>query len=308
MNEPKCDLCGSKRYKSLCESQDYRFFSTEEHFSLFECGDCGLVYLNPMLAKEEWAKFYPKAAAYYPSFKHHGTLFGRGVDLVSRLLYLPRIFDIRRYKKSGKLLDIGFGTGYFLYFMKERGFDIYGVDTADEVCDFVSGKLGEKNKIFNKELKDCNFGSDEFDLVTLLHVLEHLPDPMEHLQEIHRILKPDGVLMIEVPNIDSIAYKILGKYWFQLDIPRHVYHFSVKSLSAMLDKYGYKVKKVSTFSMRIFFASIRGCFHVMKRYRVGYILSRILILLAVPFILAATVISRFMPKNGEIIRLYAVKK
>jgi SAM-dependent methyltransferase len=104
-------------------------------------------------------------------------------------------------------------------------------------------KLGRN--IFNCELKDCHFPDSYFDVVTLNHVLEHIPDPNEELREIRRILKDGGTLLLSTPNIDSLQFKISKERWFGLDLPRHLYYYSYETIVTMLEKNGFDVVKVT---------------------------------------------------------------
>jgi len=139
---------------------------------------------------------------------------------------------ITRYKKSGRLLDIGCATGTFLRGARNHGnWDLYGVEINEHAAQVarmhgINVRLGT--------LEQSGFEDAFFDVVTLWDVLEHLHNPASTLREIYRIIKSDGILVIRVPNAISWDAKIFGRYWAGLDSPRHLYVFTPKTLDALL--------------------------------------------------------------------------
>jgi len=125
-------------------------------------------------------------------------------------------------RNFGKLLDAVCGTGDRLDVFRGHHFETHGVETSDS-ADYAKDHLklnGVKGDLFS-----APFPSQYFDAVTLCHVLEHTPDPLEVCREVHRILKEDGFLVIHVPNRDSLQYRIFKKRWAAFDVPRDLYYF-----------------------------------------------------------------------------------
>jgi len=142
---------------------------------------------------------------------------------------------VTRHKHVGRVLDIGCATGRFLDTLTPFGdWELYGVEPSP-----YAAKIARQNTlltIYEGVLESTHFPNDYFDVITMWDVLEHVHNPLMTLQEIARILKPDGILVFRVPNYDSTQRKQFGKYWAGYEPPRHLYVFSPKILSQMLEK------------------------------------------------------------------------
>lgn len=279
-----CNLCNGNEVKILTTAKDYRYHMTKNFFNLVRCNNCGLVYIDPKPDKKEIINYYPFEDYYFIKKKPI-------VCIINNFFLKRKATIIKKYKNKGKLLDIGCGDGSFLYKMEQNGFDVFGLDISKEVCNIATEKLDCKSNIFNTDLKDCNFPDRYFDVITLWHVLEHVPYPKQELFEINRILKDDGLLILGLPNIDSFAFKVFKKYWFNLDIPRHYYHFSTKSISKMLSSTGFKITKKSFFALNFPFDLTKSFFTFLKEKIINnFIIILIIILLITlsPFIILIT--------------------
>jgi len=140
-----------------------------------------------------------------------------------------------------KLLDIGSGSGQFLYEMKTLGMEVHGIEPGS-----FDAKVAKKENldIIKSNLDKTRYKSNCFDLITINHVLEHVNNPVETLKEAYRILKKDGLLIIGVPNNKSLAYWIFKKNWYQLDAPRHLFDYSERNLTKKLKELGFRIKKI----------------------------------------------------------------
>ncbi|MFH1591766.1 MAG: class I SAM-dependent methyltransferase, partial [Candidatus Woesearchaeota archaeon] len=237
MEYVKCNLCNSKDYRQLFSAGDSNL-TKQGMFSVVRCRDCGLVYMNPRLTKESMAQFYP--ATYYKLEKSESSYLSSILKDKCNIKEMIRsCHKIERLKEKGKILDVGCGRGDFLNYMRARGWETYGVESTEIAarhCREVQGL-----NVFYGELLEANFHANHFDVVRLGHVLEHVQNPREILQEINRILKPEGLLVISVPNIDSYEAKIFRENWYMLDLPRHLYHFSLKTLKDILEKTKFQI-------------------------------------------------------------------
>jgi ubiquinone/menaquinone biosynthesis C-methylase UbiE len=181
---------------------------------------------------------------------------------VSKVFRYGNMRRIMRHKKNGRILDVGCGDGSFLFDFKQRNWDVYGVDISKISCRIAKKKLG--NNIFNCELKNCGFPDQYYDVITLNHVLEHLPNPEEELREIRRILKDDGVVYAGVPNIDSLQFKICRESWLHLDLPRHTIHYTSDTVRGIFEKNGFRVSSVNRplfeFPLDLFHSLRARCF------------------------------------------------
>ena len=148
-------------------------------------------------------------------------------------------------KTSGTVLDLGCGTGEFLKIMKASGWETAGVDPSEE----WNKRSTDDNKIYSADLMEVKFEGQSFDVITLWQVLEHLPEPDKYLAEMHRLLKKDGILVLSVPNINSLQAGLGGRRWFHLDLPRHRWQFVPETVLKMLDKTGFHLKEIKHFSL-----------------------------------------------------------
>jgi SAM-dependent methyltransferase len=130
---------------------------------------------------------------------------------------------------------------------RKRGWETFGTELSEQAAGAAREEFGLNVRAIT--LEDWGFEDKFFDVVTLWHVLEHLPDPRETLREVNRILKDDGLLVVSTPNFDSFQAKVSKEKWFHLDMPRHYYHFSTRTLTQMLGSLDFRVWRQSLFSL-----------------------------------------------------------
>lgn len=226
---------------NLCNSSGSTELFVKNRISIVRCNICGLVFAYLMPSKEEIALYYNKAE---PHVEPKEDLFN------DKNLYLDRFTD--RIKKiesivgsKGKLLDIGCALGYFLATAKKRGWEVSGI----ELSKFYTQKVRELGcEVSLGTLEDVKFEPSLFDIITMWHVLEHLQDPMATLKEAHRILKNNGLLVLETPNFASKSSRMLKEDWKYIRPPEHLYYFTEDTLKKMLEKVGFKIIKTETVS------------------------------------------------------------
>ncbi len=216
-------------------------------FTIVKCNECGLVYLNPRPKKSELGKYYPIA-----------SYWGTDVDRAQSYGFLYRL--ILAQKKTGRILDIGAGTGMFLSYFAEQGWRTDGVEYSKGAVQYAQKKFNLKLK--KGDFLDFHFPRHTYDVITLNNVLEHLYEPVETLTEVYKTLKKDGILVITVPNSKSLGFTLFGKNWYALQPPRHVTHFSDTTLTQMLESAGFRVKTISHWYWIHNFASIFESFRL----------------------------------------------
>jgi len=249
----KCEICESKNMKFLFNSED-KLMKIPGEFSMFECENCKTYFLNPQPSILELDKYYPKE---YYSLKDidissrkvklklllYKTYYSEKNNIIMKIILLPFKFLIMGtiIKPNLKLLDIGCGSGQFLYEMKKLGLDVYGVEPGD-----FNKKEANKHKlpIINKDLLSAKYKKESIDLITMNNVLEHINNPNEILVEINKILKKNGILILDIPNTNSLAKWIFGKNWLALDIPRHLFNYSINNIEILLEKHGFIITKI----------------------------------------------------------------
>jgi len=229
MEYVNCNLCRSKEKHLIFELKN-KYTPIGERLNIVKCNNCGLVYLNSRHHLEEIKKYYPQE--YFPrlNIKRVDERDKNRLDIKCK----NRLKEILYLKKSGKVLDIGCGDGYFLNYLKQNGWQVNGI----EISEFAARKIKEKYDIdiFCGELSQAGYPDEYFDVVSLFEVLEHLPDPAEALLEVQRIIKKTGLLIMTVPNFDSLQRLLFGKYWHIIDPPRHLFYFSRTTIDTILKK------------------------------------------------------------------------
>lgn len=228
MENSRCPICGEGRSDVFLTASGIRQNCRKE-YNLVRCSSCGFVYLNPRPAKGSISKYYlasdPEKTHRKPApYEKFYFSFFRKVPL----------------KDKGRLLDIGCGSGRYIYVLKENGWDVKGVDVGH--TNYGRSVLGLD--IYEGNFLDAGLQPKSFDAVTFWWTLEHMYDPLAMLKEAYRVLKKGGVAVIGVPNIDSLEAKIFKRHWFHLFLPKHLYQFSPDSLTKMLHKAGFKKVKI----------------------------------------------------------------
>ncbi|MBI4980234.1 class I SAM-dependent methyltransferase [Candidatus Woesearchaeota archaeon] len=137
-----------------------------------------------------------------------------------------------------KLLDLGCGSGYFLKFAQFRGWEVQGVEMSNYAAE-IARKQGLN--VLTKSVTEAAFPDGTFDVITMFNVLEHMTNLNEVMANNYRWLKVGGLLVIEVPNVNSLQRKIFGGNWVHWDVPRHIFHFSSETIHELAEKHGFKV-------------------------------------------------------------------
>lgn len=229
----KCPGCENRIIVDYLMAPD-RFHGRMIPFQLVNCTNCSLVWLADPPKTGEMAVHYSQE--YDRSIAAAGDNSpGRGRNRKQTLM---------QYKQSGAVLDLGCSAGSFLKALGTKEWDLYGVDMSAESARRAQAESGAK--VFTGDVLDASFQPSSFDVITCFHVFEHLYRPREVLQKVFEWLKPGGIFYVLVPNIDSAGAHIFRSYWYALELPRHVFHYSPKSLSMMARSVGLEVVSVTT--------------------------------------------------------------
>jgi len=255
-----CDLCGGTHHDLLFVGRD-RLFNIEGEFPLVRCQDCGLIFVNPRPSFEEMGRFYPQDD--YDLYNKAAGLKDRGMEELGRLLG-PRKGRIDKYQQQGRLLDIGFGDGSFLYFMRECGWDVAGVDYNQKMVDLVRDELSID--AVAGQLEDAKYPDGAFDVVTLWGVLEHVQSPRQTIEEIARITSEGALLVIYTQNAAAPEASLLGQDWFIYEVPRHLYSFTPESLAKLLAQSGFCVAE-TVFETPLYYSQMNWQYFKERRLR-----------------------------------------
>jgi 2-polyprenyl-3-methyl-5-hydroxy-6-metoxy-1,4-benzoquinol methylase len=226
----RCPHCCSSS-KLLFKAGDRNFRTTREKFPYFKCSSCKLVYLGTRLA--DLSCYYPES--YYPFPKSK-------VDLVA--ISKNESFKlelVQRYITKGKLLEIGPGIGHFAYLAKESGYDVQVFDVDAKTCKFLTEEL-EIQAFCGTDFSKSIAKEPVFNVIALWHVLEHMPNPIEFVEELVERLAPNGMLFISLPNPDAFQFKIFGRFWVHVDAPRHLHLIPQEILIEKLEKCGMSLR------------------------------------------------------------------
>ena len=209
---------------------------------LLTCPRCAFVWLADAPPADDPAQHYPPE--YYG--RRNGRFAGPGevFEVWCRRL---RARSIARLRSPGAVLDIGCGRGIMLAALRRAGWRVMGTEVCDHAAEHARDVLGLDVHV--GDLADCPLGDEKFDVVTLWHVLEHVPDARGCLEQVRRRIKPDGLLIVSVPNLSSLEARLGGRHWFHLDLPRHVSHFSRRTLTELLKSVGFTPVKTKRFSL-----------------------------------------------------------
>lgn len=231
-----CFICGQKFTRG--GSGGIRFEGRE--FEVFTCSGCGLGRTTPFIDDRALRSMYSSTYR-----EEDATRFPSTLEKVIRIVREGRRRSVERYAPArGRVLDIGCGRGDFLQMMADRGWEAFGLE--------LDKRVGAKSKkgldLRCGSLSDVKFPDAHFDAVTFWHVFEHVKDPEWTLGECARVLKPGGLLVLAVPNTQSLQARVGGMGWFHLDPPFHLYHYSAANMKRLLEKNGFDVVKVRHFS------------------------------------------------------------
>jgi 2-polyprenyl-3-methyl-5-hydroxy-6-metoxy-1,4-benzoquinol methylase len=229
-----CNLCGRGRFSIV---EDF-----EKPVYVLKCLHCGLVFVDPQPEPS-------LLAAHYGEDYYRDWLGPKGKRRLR--MWKGRLRTIEKKVPKGRLLDVGCGAGEFLSLAKESGWVVEGTELSPYSAALVSDRL--KMQIFSGNLMNAGLEHASFDVITFWHVLEHVPDPVIYLREAHRLIKPSGLLVVAVPNLDDmvmrIAYRIVKgrplRLYSKDDREVHLYYFQAETLQLIFRKTGFLCLTIS---------------------------------------------------------------
>ncbi|WP_299435876.1 class I SAM-dependent methyltransferase [uncultured Aquimarina sp.] len=259
MNKENLDL--------YIECQDHTV--SGENFRLYKDKDHDMLVTLPKPDGESLGRYY-ESEDYISHTDAKRSLFEKLYHIVKNYSLNKKVRLISDLNKgTGNLLDIGAGTGDFLVEANKKNWEVYGVEPNS------SAKiLAEKKGIILQSNTD-GLVSNSFDVITMWHVLEHVPDLSSQIKELKRLLKPGGYLVVAVPNFKSYDASYYKSFWAAYDVPRHLWHFSKNSIQTLFEKEGIRLDKIVPLIFDSFYVSLlsekhkNGKMNFVKAFWIG---------------------------------------
>lgn len=227
-------------------------------FELYKDEEYDLLATFPRPEKDKLPEYY-KSENYISHTDSKESFFDKVYQFVKSYMLQKKMNWIQNEKKvPGSILDIGAGTGDFLLKARENRWNVFGAEPNSD-----ARELASKKGLHLKE-DTSGFENGKFDVITLWHVLEHVPDLDEQITELKRLLKPDGLLVIAVPNFKSYDAKVYEENWAAYDVPRHLYHFSQTSIKKIFRRFRLAVKFKKGLMFDAFYVSL-----LSEKYKTG---------------------------------------
>ncbi|MEW6544057.1 MAG: class I SAM-dependent methyltransferase [Nitrospirota bacterium] len=261
-----CELCGADQASVAFRQKDLLHRVSDEEFTVVRCGQCGFLYLNPRPTESEISRYYPSQYFGQPSpprpfsrvkrwimedFYGYPSIDPGGPHWLRKLMLWPEMArrtitgrGLLPWVGQGRLLDVGCGHGVNAAMLAQQGWQVSGLDLGPEIVEQARTLLGDRVQV--GDLLTVRYPDRSFDLVLMSHSLEHMYHLDRVLAEAKRILDDRGLLVIAVPNADSLEARLFGRWWVNWDPPRHLYHFTKRTLTRLLEHAGFSVTRIRT--------------------------------------------------------------
>jgi 2-polyprenyl-3-methyl-5-hydroxy-6-metoxy-1,4-benzoquinol methylase len=243
-----CPICNGTEFRVHLNCTDYT--TSQEQFTLKKCLSCDFVFTDPRPDNATLPK-------YYQSDKYISHTGGNKSPIDTIYLQARKITLgwkrklVTKYSEENRVLDVGCGTGEFLFEMKTHGWNISGVEPSPNARESSQKKTGVKISETILDVTEKNFKA-----ITFWHVLEHLPDPNQALQTAKNLLNQSGTIFIAVPNLQSYDANYYQSFWAGYDVPRHLWHFDKKNMETLLKKNGLQLVEVLPMRLDSFYVSL----------------------------------------------------
>lgn len=262
-----CPACKGTDFRTALLCKDY--IVSHETFTIMRCNFCGFRFTNPRPGENEKEKYY-ESEEY---ISHTGTSKG----IVNKIYGMVRNYTIRQKVKlinkqvksqkpdTKNILDIGTGTGEFLNACKKNGWNVSGIEPSLTARGIAKRKFGmDLHPSLFSLLQGKKTGAGHFNVITLWHVLEHIHTLDKTIEQIKTLLAESGALIVAVPNCNSPDAEKYGHFWAAWDVPRHLYHFTLKDIQAVFSNYGFKLKEVLPMKWDAYYISL-----LSEKYKTG---------------------------------------
>jgi SAM-dependent methyltransferase len=255
-----CPVCSGTEFNLVTEARDW--LVTKEGFSIYSCTQCGFRFTQDAPDASSVGRYYDDEKYVEHSDSSKGLIFTI-YHQARKLMLSQKHRMLQKISKGKSLLDVGSGSGYFLNYMQNRGYDCLGVEISENARRLSQDKLSVQSvhpdKLINKEIPAG------FDLITLWHVFEHVYTYDEYFDAFDSLLSEGGRLVIAMPNFHCLEESYYGKHWNGYDVPRHLWHFDIKTFSRFAKARGFEVEKTMRLPLDPFYNSM-----VSAEYKPNY--------------------------------------
>jgi 2-polyprenyl-3-methyl-5-hydroxy-6-metoxy-1,4-benzoquinol methylase len=268
-----CPVCKSTNLQDSFSAIDYTV--SKEKFTIIHCKDCTHKFTQNVATQNEIGKYYQSENYVSHSDTQEGFVNKMYHAVRKRtLLRKKKLVEFETKKQHGKILDLGCGTGAFLATMKAAGWKYTGLE-PDDAARKKAFELHNINPQPSHEI--FNLPHNNYDAITMWHVLEHVHQLQEYMTQMKSMLTLNGLIFIAVPNYTSYDAQHYGEHWAALDVPRHLYHFSPASMKKLVEKHGLSIKKIKPMWFDSYYVSMlseqykNGKGNIVKAFFVGLI-------------------------------------
>jgi len=245
----KCPVCKSKDIKNLMICKDH--LVSGESFAINECLNCSFKFTNPRPMDEELNKYYQSED--YISHTNKANSFNQIIYKIVRNYTLNRKLKlINSLSIKGNILDVGCGTGEFLQVCAKKNWIVHGVEPDQKAREKAENLLHIK-------ISDSLFLCDDentYQIITLWHVREHLPELNKTIKQLQKLLVKNGRILFALPNVDSYDAQKYKEFWAGYDVPRHLYHFNPYTFKKLMKKHGLKIENILPMRFDAYYVSL----------------------------------------------------
>ena len=288
-----CLVCGSVDIQEAIRLHDH--LVSKKLFKIDECGECGFRFISNPPPEHEAGQYYATDEYVEHSDSSEGLInwvYHRARKWMLRYKYNL----INSMKRGQNILDIGTGTGYFLHFMKQKGYNVLGLEISEKARNFGIERFGLTIKPPETVYK--NGFAEGVNYVTFWHVLEHIYQPDKMMKRLHEIMDDKGIMVVALPNYRCLESGVYKSYWNGYDVPRHLWHWDKNSFERFARNCGFRLIKMRTLPLDPFYNCLISESYRKKNW------AHILI----PFIGAASLIMGWINKNKASSIVYFLEK
>jgi 2-polyprenyl-3-methyl-5-hydroxy-6-metoxy-1,4-benzoquinol methylase len=245
----QCPVCNKEEFKNFLVVTDNSV--SKESFVIVECENCSFKFTNPRPDAISIGSYY-ESEEYISHSNIKTGIINRAYHVVRSITTKQKVELINRYAPAkGSILDYGCGTGVFIKACKKDGWEIRGVEPSEKAREIAISETGE---LIASDLSEIQ--GEKFEIITLWHVLEHIHDLNETMNELVEMLSDEGTLIIAVPNADSHDAELYKENWAAYDVPRHLYHFTQPTMKRLLKKHKLNLQEVLPMKFDAYYVSM----------------------------------------------------